>query len=196
MKSIKYGVLLHGSVAKILHLGDGYYEVTDSKSAPDWLMDDPKIIGEFLFEDVSLYNSSEDRPSWGGHDRDQFCPVKVEVETTVTKIDVEIPVNVKTIDCRGIHRRVVKLYGPDVPTTEKDDYVWCLVEGKLEDHLPNVGKAVCFGSIHLKREVIAAVETPEEYVPVGDGRVKELERSRHKPVPNGHCLLICKSLRS
>ncbi len=196
MKTTKYGILLPSGKLARVEKSNAYddldvYTLTDSPHDPEFLVDDPETLVAVLFETVSDYNTDEDHPSWGKFEREDLKAVMVETEVTITeRPDIKSIPNIKTIEIHDMPPTVARLHVPTIPRDSIIRYLWVLVEGSLEEMLPLVGTRAGFGQIRLKRNIIAALPTPEEYVPVAEDHIAKLT-ARKKPVSSGHCLLIC-----
>lgn len=198
MTKIKYGILLpNGELARVRTADNSdkdfcnstEHVLTRDERWPEWLTDDPQVAAEALFTDPLWYNSTHSRPAWGEYADTPLRIARVEIMVTEA-VDIQVPFNIRCIECHDIPWKAAKLYCPDIPDDSIKRYVWCLVAGRLEDYLPLVGKRGVFGHVHLKRDIIAAVPTPADWVDQAEEELKR-QRQQNKRVPAGHCLLIC-----
>ncbi len=198
MTKIKYGILLpNGELARVRtadtsdrdNCNASEHVLTNDNRWPEWLTDDPEVAAEAVFDDPHWYNSTHKRPAWGDYSDVQLRIARVEIDISEAT-DIKVPANIQCVQCHDISWDMAKQYAPNVPDNSILRYVWCLVIGKLEDYLPLVGTRGRFGSVHLKRDIIAAVPTPQGWVAEAEEDIKRRKRS-HKHVPDGHCLLIC-----
>jgi len=163
-ETIQYGLMtLDGELARFSYHGyhDGYYTLSDNKNDPVWLVSNPEYVSDTLYENVPYYNSNYNRPSWGPFKRNELLPAKL-TSILADASEVNLHLNVSTLNYRDLLPNVLKMYTKTVETTNTY-FVGVLSEQTVEELKPYIGKIVCFDSLHNKRKVLDVIEVPDEY---------------------------------
>lgn len=161
-----------GALVRLAADGDSYALCADPE-APVFEARTASQLATILFENTPSYNTTAEVPGWGPFARESLRPVRAHVVTCVEPVELPKALKVKTISVREIPRKVAERYAGQWLPSEAKEFMFWLVELPAGETVASVASRA--GTIlpvdkYTARRVYAAVDTPEEYVPLLEGR--------------------------